>query len=281
MFRAARAILGTKHDKQRALAPVLGEALGLVVDVAPGLDTDRLGTFTRERPRRGTALEAARAKALLALECDPHAEFGLASEGSFGPHPMVPWVPGGRELVLLVRRDGGLELVGEDITFETNFAHQVVRDLAAARAFAGRVGFPAHGLVVIPAPDGVAGTVGIEKDLEGDALFERVAAILAEVGAVHLETDMRAHRNPTRMASIRRAAEDLAARARSTCPRCERPGFWVAERLPGLPCEACGLPTRIVRAEVHACAGCGHGEERPPRHGRTAASAGECDHCNP
>ena len=41
------------HGKERAIAPVLARFLGLKVEVAPGLDTDAFGTFSREAARTG------------------------------------------------------------------------------------------------------------------------------------------------------------------------------------------------------------------------------------
>ena len=108
------------HRKEQVIAPILEEALGLQVEVSPGLDTDRFGTFTREVPRPGTQLATVRLKAQAALAAVPEAAFGLASEGSFGPHPWFPLGGGGRELIMLVARDAGIELVGADLTAETN-----------------------------------------------------------------------------------------------------------------------------------------------------------------
>lgn len=64
---------------------------------------------------------------------------------------------------------------------------------------------------------------------------------------------MRAHRNPTRMAAIERATNDLVRRFHSRCPECDYPGFDLTERVPGLPCAWCGEPTRVVMTDVLAC----------------------------
>ncbi|MHB8354650.1 MAG: hypothetical protein ACYDCF_09505, partial [Burkholderiales bacterium] len=55
----------TQHGKERGIASVLGVALGCRVERVAGYDTDQLGTFTREIPRPGTQIEAARKKARL------------------------------------------------------------------------------------------------------------------------------------------------------------------------------------------------------------------------
>ena len=102
---------------------------------------------------------------------------------------------------------------------------------------------------------------------------------LALCGAAHIETGMRAHRNPTRMRAIKRATIDLVRLYPSPCPQCQRPGFAVTERLTGLPCGWCEEPTLALRAEVFGCAGCGHRLERPVE--AATAGPGQCPGCNP
>ncbi len=61
-------VLLTRHGKERVMAPTLESALGCRIEVVDGFDTDQLGTFTREIPRAGTQLEAARRKARIGME---------------------------------------------------------------------------------------------------------------------------------------------------------------------------------------------------------------------
>lgn len=281
MAEPITAVLATMHGKERAIAPLLQRTLGVAVKVPAGLDTDRFGTFSRDVPRTGTPEDAARAKIAAAFERMPRARVGLASEGSFGPHPQVPFLPVDGELVMLVDRRDGLELTGYHLTPRTNFAHTQVQEMAAAEAFAARIGFPSHGLIVMgsiggqPAPTRLL-RKNIATVLE---LHAAVAKAIARCGAAHLETDMRAHRNPTRMRAIRRATVDLLRRYRSCCPRCARPGFVVSERVPGLPCAACGSPTAVTVAEVVTCAGCAYRIERAAA--APVADPSRCDLCNP
>jgi hypothetical protein len=281
-FAGAIAALGTKHGKERVISPTLEAELGLRVEVAKQVDTDRFGTFTREIPRAGTAMETARSKARAAMEAHGSARFGLSSEGSFGPHPQVPFFPGGVELVLLVDRETDLELTGLDITMETNFASTCVASAREVNSFAARVSFPSHGLIVIAAPHGEPEpALGMTKGIVDQAKLEdAVQETLRSHGRAWLETDMRAHVNPTRMRSIERAVQQLARAANSLCPACDRPGYVLVERLGGLPCADCGTPTGKARAEVLACAGCGRREERPIA-GASQATAFECPLCNP
>jgi hypothetical protein len=281
-FSGAVAALGTRHGKERVIAPTLDAELGIRVEVVKDLDTDRFGTFTREIPREGTALETARSKARAAIEAHGSARFGLSSEGSFGPHPSVPFVPGGVELVVLIDRETGLELTGVDVTMETNFASTCVTSVDEANAFADQVSFPSHGLIVIAAPqERPEPALGMTKGIIDRAdLGKAVEEALRVHGRAWLETDMRAHLNPTRMRSVERAVQALARAAHSPCPACARPGYVRVERLGGLPCADCGAPTEKARAEVLACAGCGEREERPLP-GPSHATAFDCPRCNP
>jgi hypothetical protein len=102
----------------------------------------------------------------------------------------------------------------------------------------------------------------------------------SESRCVFIENDLRAHANPTRMDNIRLAAENLARKLCSLCPACGTPGFWIVERLAGLPCEDCGAPTRETRAEIHGCLKCAHHITRE-RTDRQFADPGRCDYCNP
>lgn len=265
------------HGKEQALAPALAE-LDLEVVVPRGLDTDAFGTFTGEVPREG-ALEAARAKARAALRLAPGATFAAASEGTFGPHPAVPFVTAGIEHVLLMHPASGVEVVGNDVTLETNAAADDVGSTADALAFAARVGFPGHAVVVrAPGPGGLVLAKGLQDE---GALVDVVERALAAHGRAALEADMRAHVNPTRMRAIARAARDAVERWRSACPCCARPGFVVTASRPGLPCAACREATDLAVTVTLRCAGCEHHEERPRPDGLVEADAGSCPRCNP
>ncbi|MBL7537713.1 hypothetical protein INQ15_25330, partial [Escherichia coli] len=76
--------------------------------VSSGIDTDRFGTFSRDVERTGSQLDAARAKIAAAFAEAPDAQFALASEGSFGPHPYIPFAPLAREIVVLADRARGI-----------------------------------------------------------------------------------------------------------------------------------------------------------------------------
>jgi hypothetical protein len=280
-WHGAWAVLATMHGKERAIARLAARFLGLDLRVAEGLDTDAFGTFSRDIERQGTPREAARAKIRAAFRLMPEARVGLASEGSFGPHPVLPFAALGREMVLLIDRETGLELIGHHATMATNFAHEVVTDTQAGLAFAAKAGFPAHGVIVMGVLEGKpAAHLALFKSIATPAdLTAALERTIALTGAAHIETDMRAHRNPRRMRAIRRAMADLVRRSRSPCPECARPGFVMTGRVPGLPCAWCSNPTLLTRAEIWGCEGCNHREKRPVP--ALSADPMHCAECNP
>jgi hypothetical protein len=273
-------VIATMHHKEQVLGPAVERAWGLRPIVPPAFDTDRFGTFTRDRDRAGDQRATARTKAIAALE-QTGAAIALASEGSFGPHPTLPFAAVNYELVLLLDRASGLELVGEALSLETNYRQATVRDWAAVDRFAQEVGFPDHGLVV--SLGNPAQSPSVVKGIRDPATLRDVAAdYLARSpdGTLWLETDMRAMHNPRRMQVIAQAMDNLLEKAQSTCPNCGWPGFWITQRLPGLPCEACGWPTALVRLHRWTCEHCGYQRSDDFPQGQTADPA-HCPACNP
>lgn len=276
-YAGARIALVTRHGKGRVLGPVLASSLGARLEVDAGFDTDALGTFTREVARPGTQLEAARRKAEAAIERSG-ASLGLGSEGAFvgGPFGFGGW---NVELVVLVDRERGIEVVGSAQGPGAHL-HGEVRSADELDALAGQAGFPAHGLVLRPdGPDDPRIRKGITDPSELHAAFDDALRASAR-GVVHVENDLRAHLNPTRMRMIEQAGRDLAERLLSRCPACDAPGFGIVDVVTGLPCACCGSPTEDAVADEHACVRC-TARDRRPRPGAAAADPARCQFCNP
>lgn len=278
LYRGARIALLTQHGKERVLAPLFASGLGAQLVVAEGFDTDTLGTFTREVDRAGTQLEAARRKAEIAIELSG-ADIGLGSEGAFvpGPFGLGSW---NIEALVLVDRARGIEIIGRAGAAGRHL-HGSVATLAELVAFAARAGFPEHGLVLRPNDERDPRVVkGINTQAALETAFEK-AVRHATRGVVFVESELRAHLNPTRMASIGEAGRDLVARMKCACPACGVPGFGAIGQVPGLPCRDCGAPTRQPVAEEFGCVRCEHREERPLRDAAESADPAVCDYCNP
>lgn len=268
----------TRHGKERALAPVLESALGCRLALVTGFDTDRLGTFTRDIPRAGSQIEAARKKARIGMALSG-LPLGLASEGGFGADPFLGLAPWNVEYLILIDDETGLELVGL-AQGKALHLHQFVSDWPALEAFAEKAGFPEQGLAI--RPDGENDPRVRKGIMDWAALKDAYAWACGQskTGRIFLETDLRAHTNPTRMAMIQRAAEDLLDKIHSRCPACGMPGFGLVRRIPGLPCAACGAPTRETRSEVFACLKCNYRHQQDYGEGNPA-DPGCCDWCNP
>jgi hypothetical protein len=276
-YAGERAALLTQHGKERVVGPPLAEALSVEVVVVADFDTDALGTFTRDVPRVGTQLDAARRKALLAC-AHSGLTLGLGSEGAFGPGPFGLGATD-LELVVLVDLELGIEVVGRALG-PGQHLHATLGSGEELAAFAERAGFPGHGLVLRPdGEDGPRPHKGLRSRAELEAAF-RAAREESATGRVFVESDLRAHQNPTRMALIERAARDLAQRVACLCPACGLPGYGRHGPVPGRPCLECGTPTRLALADEHRCVGCGQ-RERRPLEGEPLADPSACDHCNP
>ncbi|MGB3652437.1 MAG: DUF6671 family protein [Rivularia sp. (in: cyanobacteria)] len=280
IFNNRVAVLASMHKKERVIAPLLEKELGVKVRV-PQIDTDRFGSFTREIERCGSQIEAARLKAEQALLLTGES-LGIASEGSFAPHPSLPYISCNREIVILLDRENNLEIIGEELSTDTNHDCIKVRDIEQAFEFAKKIGFPEHGLVVMLSDrpknsDEIIKGITTEKEL-----IEAINYGLTKSpnGEIHLETDMRAMYNPTRMKNIEKATRNLLEKLNSFCPKCSTPGFDIIQRIPGLPCEWCNTPTILTKATIYKCQKCGFRKEKLFPNGEYA-NPSQCMYCNP
>jgi hypothetical protein len=92
------------HAKERVIGPILQDELGLIIELAVGVNTDQFGKFSREVGRSGSQLDAARAKIAADFEYAPSSRVGFATDGRFGPHTYIPFPAIGHEIVLMVAR---------------------------------------------------------------------------------------------------------------------------------------------------------------------------------
>lgn len=277
-YRNEPVALLTQHGKEQVLAPLLASALGCRVQHVTGFDTDQLGTFSREIPRPGSQRDAARQKAEIGMRL-AGLPVGLASEGAFGPDPMSGLFGWNTEMLIWLDQRHGLEIVGM-AQGPARCSHLQTAHWAEVASFANREDFPQHQLVL--RPDNQHGVRIVKGVADWDTLkaqFQLTQAVSA-TGQVFVETDLRAHANPTRMQTIERAALDLVARLQSLCPACGVPGYAVVESIAGLPCAACGTPTSVRRGEVWGCVACEH-RQTAWRTDLVEASPAHCPLCNP
>ena len=279
-FRGRTLLVATLHGKERAIAPAFRERLGVASVVAAAIDTDRFGAFSGEVARELDPRGAAEAKARAAL-IEHGGELAIASEGSFVPHPAAPLLTLDEEWLVLVDARSARVHVHRYATLDAVFAARRCTSLEALLEFVALQPFPEHALVLRPRERWSAGEP-VHKGIAERGTIERLARdMLAAHGEVWVETDLRAHCNPTRMRSIEHAARSFADELATPCPRCSAPHFRVARSLPGLPCADCAEPTDLARALERRCDSCGLSLELPRPDGLPAADPAQCAACNP
>ena len=281
IFENRTAVLITKHKKEEVIFPVLSQA-GMILKLLDTIDTDIFGTFTRDIDRKGTQLEAARYKALKVIE-ETGESIAIASEGSFGPHPTIFFVPANIELVLFIDTLHNIEILGWEISTDTNHSHIDVSSLKEAMTFAQQCGFPSHGMVIRPNEAGENSTI-LYKGITSEKLFEEALSIcIAQSldGKALIETDMRAIYNPKRMKVIEKATINLFNKLKSLCPKCNWPAFEITEWVRGLPCENCFLPTSGILKHICQCKKCNYRDELAYPDGEKYSDPRFCDSCNP
>lgn len=272
-FKGRTLLIVTKHGKEKVIGPLLQQHLGVNIQVCSTFDTDQFGTFTGEVERKNSAPDTLSLKLRTAMEQTGHT-LAVGSEGSFGPHPQLPFLPADEEYLLLLDAENNFEIWGRHLSHQTNFAHQTVNDWPALRAFAEEVYFPSHKLILRSASGQIV------KDIADWPTLESVAHQALRAGAVQAETDMRAMNNPTRMEVIAAATQNLVEAALAQCPACEKPGFTVTDGERGLPCAQCGQPTSAVLKFIRSCKNCAHQQEQWYPHGEVCDPQ-YCEYCNP
>jgi len=278
LFAGRKLVIATKHHKEKVIAPLFKEAFGLDCFTLENFDTDLLGMFTGEIERRDDPIVTLRNKCLQAMELS-HCDLGIASEGSFGSHPGIPYVHADDEFLIFIDKKNDLEIIERELSVTTNFNGTELGTVKELIEFANHVKFPTHALIVQKAPDDTSEIVkGITT---WDLLTESFQTIKEKYGAAYVTTDMRALYNPTRMGIIKIAAEKLVRKIKSYCPCCQTPGFGITDAKRGLPCELCGLPTRSVKSYIYVCRKCSLSKEEKFPLQKKHEDPMFCDFCNP
>jgi hypothetical protein len=119
---------------------------------------------------------------------------------------------------------------------------------------------------------------GIVSDASLKAAFDD---LYGKFGKVYVETDMRAHYNPTRMSVIEQAAKKLIEKIQSLCPKCQSPGFGEVHYTLGLPCEWCKCPTNSILSVEKTCMQCNFKTSELYPNKKECEDPMYCDNCNP
>lgn len=278
LFEGRKLVIATKHKKETVIAPLLEKHLGVLCFVPDNFDTDLLGTFTGEIERKEDALTTVRQKCLLAME-QTNCDLGIASEGSFGPHPTIFMAHADDEFLLFIDKKNNLEIIVRELSLDTNFNATTVNCFQNLVNLVKTVGFPEHAVILKIAEKEVTSVVkGIQS---WELLEESFHTLSADNSLVVAETDMRAMYNPTRMKVIEKATQKLVDKIKSSCPQCNTPGFGIVNVKSGLPCEWCGSPTNSTKSHIYQCQKCNFEQEKMFPNEKKTEDPMYCDYCNP
>lgn len=278
LFRDRTLVIASMHGKELVMRPLIHQYLPVSSITVPQLDTDVFGTFTGEVARVDDPVTTLRNKINAALDLSGET-LGIGNEGSFGPHPRLPFVYSDQELVMLIDRVNGIEVTASALSTRTNFAQQRIDTHQDLVDFASRIEFPSHGMILKQLTNGKV-TAMRKGILHWEAL--QAACVMLKKNGTELlaESDMRALYNPTRMTVIEQATKNLMKKITTLCPDCRWPGFSCVEVQPGLPCSQCGEPTELPLQRIYQCEHCGYQDERIDMNKRFADPQ-FCNHCNP
>lgn len=278
MFQERKLIIATKHKKESVIAPILEKELGVICFVDETFDTDALGTFTGEVERELDPVSTAREKCLRAMKLS-NCDLGVASEGSFGPHPSMFFVNADDEILIFIDSKNNIEVIVRELSTSTNFNGKQIQTQKELLEFAKQTDFPKHGLILRKSKDE---NTDIHKGLiDLEKLKSTFEHLLSKYNSVYAETDMRAMHNPTRMSVIKKATQKLVEKIKSTCPQCQMPGFGITDAKRGLECNLCGSPTNSTLSYVYVCQHCKFTKEEMYPNKKTTEDPTYCDYCNP
>jgi hypothetical protein len=278
MLKGRKLIVVTKHQKEKVIQPLFAKAFNMLVVASSQIDTDTFGTFSGEIERTDEPLVAAKNKCLAAAKIFPN-HLLLASEGSFFPHPALPFAAVNQECLLLFDPTNNFEVSITEYFTETNYAQKTITNEQDLLAFAKSTGFPQHALIL---KNGHKKFTRVLKGIQDlNTLKSAYQRLVQTNKTIVAQTDMRACFNPTRMQNIAKAAEKLIVKLNSVCEVCHTPGFGITRNQYGLPCMVCNNPTSGLLAHVYTCSACGFTKTVMYPNNITHQNPMYCDFCNP
>jgi len=273
-----RIALTTKHDKLRLIKAAFDEYVGCEL-FEVNLDTDQLGTFSGEIERHAPPHETAIHKARLGMR-ETGSLIGIASEGSVGPDPVVPFIHSNIEHLVLVDDQNGIVISEIHRSFEITAATITAAPDQDLTSFLEKADFPNHALIVRPNTQTKSNCIKGVNDLEQLQEAIAISSKLSPNGFVVIESDLRAMHSPSRQRNIEEVATLLAKRVSQLCPNCQMPGWGRVGYEKGLNCSECELENPdAIRQEKLGCVKCDHIEL-----GKVISSTlnpAHCNFCNP
>jgi hypothetical protein len=264
-------LLSSKHQKEGLLQPIF-EPFGLHLLVNEGFDTDAYGTFCGAIPRTEGPKITVKEKCLAGMSFAGKRQ-GLASEGSFGPHPSIPFLTINEEWLVYIDLDRKLEIFGRSTTLEVCHARLGYHDAAELPTFLTNCSFGPQGLVFKDTENANVLVKGIQDQTQLEQLMQQFPKW-------EIETDLRAHMNPQRQKNIIAAAKDLTERMHRYCPQCDQPDFSVQKVSGNLLCEICLQKSNAYQYLEYSCLHCQH-QLIEQRKDKNFEDPQYCNHCNP
>jgi hypothetical protein len=260
------------------IKPAFDTSVGCNIFEIP-LDTDQLGTFTGDISRLDPPLETAIKKARLGMSHSGTA-LGIASEGSIGPDPIVPFLHSDIEHLVFVDDENEIFISETFRSFDITLSTIIVGRNDDLSEFLQKADFPNHKLIVRPnKTDQSASIKGIDNLQYLSEAIEHSSKISPD-GLVVVESDLRAMSSPSRQKNIEKVAALLALRISQLCPDCNLPGWGCVRYEKGLTCSDCGSENQLaIRQEVLGCAKCEF--TKLGKLIATELGPANCDFCNP
>jgi hypothetical protein len=273
-----KVVLTSKHDKLKLIKPAFDGYVGCEV-IEANLDTDQLGTFSGEIERKAPPRETAIQKARLGMK-ETGLLIGVASEGSIGPDPVIPFIHSNIEHLVWVDDERDIVISETFRSFEITAATLTTTPGQDLTSFLEKADFPNHALIARPntqiKSDCIKGITDLNQLIEAIELCSRISPN----GFVVIESDLRAMHSPSRQKNIAEVAKLLAIRVSTLCPKCDLPGLGRVDFARGLDCSECGLNNpEAISQEILGCVKCDHKEL-----GKVIANTlepAQCNFCNP
>jgi hypothetical protein len=277
MFQNRTIGIVTKHEKELLISDLLVKELNCKVELIAGIDTDQLGTFTGEIERKELPLETIQKKCILGHQ--KGYDLVLASEGSFGVHPSIPFMIANEELILLSDKKHTAIFLGKSLSSETNYLYEKINSIEELKEKVLKIGFPSHGVILEFKTS--EKSIFLKEITNIDDLIQGFKNEFKDDVSCFIHSDMRAHRNPTRRKTILSATNNLIEQLKSLCPNCNFPGFSTKTHEFGLPCSNCLKPTKSIRKTFTHCKKCTHFITEDYPKNKFFEDPQFCDYCNP
>jgi hypothetical protein len=270
--------LATKHEKEKLLAPIFQSKLGWTIELS-NIDTDLFGTFAGDVARDKSPKETAIAKAKAAAS-QLGIKKGLASEGTIGPHPQIPFITADVEWVAFVDLEKEIALAEYTISTDITAVQQVWNQDLDIDKLVQSADLPNHALIAKATNQNEFWSAkGLRTQQEIEAAISAFQRLEWPVDLI-LESDYRAMHSPSRQRNIVEAANKLAERLATHCPSCDFLGYGLVGYEYGLPCSGCGeISPQAISGDRLGCLVCP--QVQTVSRNLTVIDPANCQICNP